>query len=118
MKINYDEGYISSLLLIISTIYLIFDLKKFDRLKKLIMRKGYILEITLIILWILGIFNFDAFGLLSKSPNKLIRLKQSTMNGLIALVIATLAYLDLTTPTFWFVILIAYFIKMPQIGVY
>jgi hypothetical protein len=118
MKINYDEGYISLLLLIISTLYLIYNLKKFSRVKKLIMRKGYFIEIAIVILWILAIFKFEAFDLLSKSPTKLIRLKRATMHGIVALIIATLAYLNLTTPTFWFVILIAFFIEMPLTGIY
>jgi len=115
---NSKEAIINVLLLIVATSYLIYDLRKLGKLKKLVARKGYVVEIIIIIVWLFIIFRFDAFNFLADSPQKLVLLKKATTHGLIALVIATLAYLDLTTPTFWFVVLIAYYIDMPKLGVY
>jgi len=105
------------ILLVIITIYLTNILHKGHRFAKLVSRKGYLLQLSFIIIWTVIILKFNAFDYI-KSPEHLHRLRLSTTHGIIALVIASLAYVGLTIPTFWFVMLIAYYIDIPIIGVY
>jgi hypothetical protein len=109
---------IGLLLLSIATAYLTIIRNKTDKFFKLFARKGYIIEVALIATWAIIILKLDGLNLFDKSSSTLKRLKLATTHGTIALIISTLAYLELTTPTFWFVILAAYYIDTPITGVY
>jgi hypothetical protein len=117
MNIDIKIPIIGFTLLVIITIYLTTILHKGHRVAKLISRKGYMLQLSIILIWSVIILKFNAFDYI-KSPENLHRIRVSTTHGIIALVIASLAYVGLTIPTFWFVMLIAYFIDLPILGVY
>ena len=106
------------LLLGIATAYLAVLRNKTEKFFKLFARKGYIMEVALIAIWSIVILKLDGLNMFNQSSSTLKRLKLASTHGVIAFIIATLAYLELTTPTFWFVILAAYYIDTPYTGVY
>ena len=118
MNFNNIDALIGLLLFTIVTTYLTIIRDKTGRFIHLLSRKGYIMEIAAIVLWSLAIFQFDGLNMFNKSSSTLKQLKKATIHGIIAFIIATLAYIELTTPTFWLVVLIAYYIDTPLTGVY
>jgi len=118
MNYNNTNAAVGLLLLSIVTAYLVFIRNKIGRFMHLLSRKGYIMEIAAIVLWSVAILRFDGLNMFDKSSSTLKQLKKATTHGITAFIIATLAYIGLTTPTFWLVVLITYYIDTPLTGVY
>jgi len=118
MNAKLISEFISIFILGINIVYILINKKRFSHIKTIINNPGYIVSIIIIIFWLLFIFKFKAFNLFIEDPKRLDRYKTATTHGLIALIIAKFAYMDLTIPTFWFVLITTYFIDIPLMGVY
>ena len=90
--------------------YLI-DIDKIHGLIKLITRKSYILHIFVVILFIIYVYKFKAKGLISNDHNnyKLNKLKSGIKKSFFGLLIALIAYMDLTISAFWIIFLTNHF---------
>jgi hypothetical protein len=118
MNFDTEATSLGFVLLSIVTLYLVHSWNAAEEIHKLISRPGYILQLAFVIIWSIVVLKFNSFNIFA-SKERSHRLKKATSHGLIALIIATLAYIDLTIPTFWFVMLIAFYIEMPSMaGVY
>ena len=113
------EIHLSIIFFILLTTYLIIYRGKLNRLIQLVTLPLLdTINCMVIIIWCLYIFQFNAFNIFNKQPHELENFKRATIHAIIALIIAIFTYIGLTIPTFWFVLIVAYFIEVPLVGIY
>ena len=116
--IKVHELHLSLIFFILLTTSLIIYRGKLNALIQLVTLPDWILSFLVIIIWCLYIFKFNAFNIFNKQPDELKNFRRATTHAIIALIIALFTHLGLTIPTFWFVLIVAYFLEAPLLGIY
>ena len=77
-----------------------------ESLIKLITSPAWILNFSVLCMWCYFLFVID-----KNNDKKTKELREATKKGIVAAVIAILAYLDLTLAPFWIVLIISYYLE-------
>ena len=102
------EFVVASLSFVVITALILFrDEEKISKIKKLFSDKLFLFSTLLII-----IFSGYTFSIPSNNNAEILRLHNATKEGLLGLIIALLAYLDLKAAPFWIIWLASYYINV------
>ena len=106
---NNVKIFIIFLIYFILTIFYIFKMNKHKIIHHLFINPFWIISFILIILWTIFVFKFNAIGLIDKDSSRLEDMKDATIHGIIGFIISLFAYIDVTIPVFWLILLISYY---------
>jgi len=107
-KSHISSGFIISagVFTLITGLKILFDKKKLNRAKELFSKKSLLMNMVII-----AIFSFYALNLKEKDE-KVENLQLSIKHGLLGLIIAILANIDLVVAPFWLIFLASYYLGM------